>query len=44
MSRVSREFNEPAIAITEIDLAEALDNNHLQDPRPEIYGIITETD
>jgi len=35
---------EPAVFITEIDLAEARDDNHLQDRRPEIYTIITETD
>jgi predicted amidohydrolase len=34
----------PGIFITGVDLAKALDDNHLRDRRPEIYGIITKTD
>jgi len=40
----SKVGDEPAVFITEVDLAEARDDNHLQDRRPEIYGVITETD
>ena len=42
--RTSEVGEEPGVFITEVDLAEALDNNHLQDRRPEICGIITDTE
>ena len=32
----------PGIQICDIDLAEARDDNHLRDRRPELYGVITE--
>jgi hypothetical protein len=34
----------PAVFITEVNLAEARDDNHLHDRRPELYGVITKTD
>jgi len=36
--------DQAAVFITEIDLAEAREDNHIRDRRPELYGIITETE
>lgn len=41
---VAKETNsEPGILCCEIDLAEARDDNHLQDRRPDLYGVLTQT-
>jgi len=37
-----REKKKPGVLVCEIDLAEAKDDNHIRDRRPELYGIITE--
>jgi N-carbamoylputrescine amidase len=33
---------EPAVAMTDIDLTEAKDDNHIQDRRPELYSVISD--
>ncbi len=37
------EGDTPGVTICDIDLAQAKDDNHLRDRRPEIYGAITDT-
>ena len=34
--------DEPGITVTEIDLTEAKDDNHIRDRRPELYGVLSE--
>ena len=37
------EGSEPAVLVQDLDLSRAKDDNHLQDRRPELYSVITET-